>query len=422
MKAGAEWRRVRRAAFALAAAALAAAAIRSVRLAAAEEFFLTGRPGGIRQAVRLEPARSLYRLAAADLAGLAGRDPRQELRAAVERNPYDAALRIRLGLEAEARGDFREAEAQLLEAARRNRKYLPRWTLAGYYFRRNDNERFWEWARAALAIAPESPDPLFDLCWRADPARAAEIAQGVAERPGVALAFAEFLARRGEWARAAALAPRLAERAEKRQEQRLLGLVSGFASHGRIPAAVAIWNGLCRRGWLPWAEKGPGSTQWLTNPDFTRLPSGRGFDWRWNEASGVSWRPAPGGGLRAELSGRQPERTWLVRQSVPALRPGPVRLACSYEIRGPETTAGGVSTGLRWRIWAAGSPARLLGESPPLISGSSGRTAVSVRVPADTNLLRVELIHERQPGTQRFRGRVLLRRVTLELQEAFEKP
>ena len=42
----------------------------------------------------------------------------------------------------------------------------PRWTLANYYFRRNDAGHFWPWVRQSL-LRGERGDlaPIFTLCW-----------------------------------------------------------------------------------------------------------------------------------------------------------------------------------------------------------------------------------------------------------------
>ena len=44
--------------------------------------------------------------------------------------------------------------------------YLPRWTLANYYYRRNDTARFWLWANRAAEMLYDDPAPLFGLCER----------------------------------------------------------------------------------------------------------------------------------------------------------------------------------------------------------------------------------------------------------------
>lgn len=115
-------------------------------------------------ASRVAPQNAAYRLAAA-LAG--GGDPQPGIKAAIRLSPRDALLRIRSGLAAEEAGDPRAAERALLEAARLSRKYEPRWTLAGFYYRQNKIDDFWRWGREALRMSYRDPRPLFDLAWAA---------------------------------------------------------------------------------------------------------------------------------------------------------------------------------------------------------------------------------------------------------------
>jgi len=403
-------------------AILLAAAARSLRLAAAEQLYFTGRAETIRWAIRLEPRRALYWLGLAEMQAINGEDPRPELRAAVRVNPHDAGLRVRLALEAEAYGDFDEAKAQLLAAARMSHKYLPRWTLAGYCFRRGDAEGFWRWAREALQISPRSPEPLFELCWRLEPDPETILARAIPEQPEVKLAFAEFLVRRGRGEYAARLAPDLLEQLPETRTPRLLGLVDAMISARQVLAALDLWDGLCRLGKLPWTEKGRASIQWITNPEFTRFPSGRGFDWRLKDTPGVYCRLSPGGGLRMEFTGRQPEQAVLLHQLVPAPARGRYRFRCRYDARSAPDPGRSPVTGIRWRIWSVDRETRLLKEGGALRVDANGSAGLDIKTPAETRLLRIELIHHREPGTARFRGRITLRRVTLELREGVNEP
>ena len=88
--------------------------------------------------------------------------------AAAALSPHDAPIRLRLGLALEESGKTAEAEKELLLAASLSRKYEPRWTLAGFYFRQNKIEPFWFWAREALSVAYRDPELLFDLAWSLD--------------------------------------------------------------------------------------------------------------------------------------------------------------------------------------------------------------------------------------------------------------
>ena len=102
------------------------------------------------EAAELNPGNATYRSDPAEAAAL---------------SPRDATLRVRAGLALEEAGRPVEAESALLAAAGLSRKYEPRWTLAGFYFRQNKTEPFWFWARAALPVAYRDPEALFDLAW-----------------------------------------------------------------------------------------------------------------------------------------------------------------------------------------------------------------------------------------------------------------
>jgi len=82
-------------------------------------------------------------------------------------------------------GRLQEAERCLLEAARRSRKYEPRWALTNFYFRRGRAEEFRRWAGEAVKISYGDLTPLFDLCRQV----------GGCNVPG--LQYARYLAERG---------------------------------------------------------------------------------------------------------------------------------------------------------------------------------------------------------------------------------
>ena len=56
------------------------------------------------------------------------------------------------------------AERWLLDAARVDRQYEPRWTLANFYFRQQKMDDFWKWMRAALEVSYGDRVAAFDLC------------------------------------------------------------------------------------------------------------------------------------------------------------------------------------------------------------------------------------------------------------------
>ena len=91
------------------------------------------------------------------------------LDAALRLNPRLARDWIARGLAAEREQNFDAAEHYLLEAAHIDKRYLPAWTLANFYFRRTRNDRFWKWARPAAILAYDDLRPLLDLAHAIDP-------------------------------------------------------------------------------------------------------------------------------------------------------------------------------------------------------------------------------------------------------------
>ena len=146
--------------------ALAIASIYSVRLAAADGAFRKQTPNAVDRAVSMLPDRAAYLLLRALQLDYDGADSTPLLERAARLNPVSSAPRIRLGLAAETHGDFQAAENWLLDAARVDRQFEPRWTLANFYFRRERPEDFWKWIRAALEVSYGDRRLAFDLCWR----------------------------------------------------------------------------------------------------------------------------------------------------------------------------------------------------------------------------------------------------------------
>ncbi len=83
--------------------------------------------------------------------------------AAHQANPRDTSISLQLGLEQERLGDLSQAESILLTAAHFDRQYLPAWTLANFYFRRENQPQFWAWAARASAINSNDFRPLLRL-------------------------------------------------------------------------------------------------------------------------------------------------------------------------------------------------------------------------------------------------------------------
>ncbi len=310
------------------------AALFSIRLAWADIEFRRGTEDSIARAVRILPNNIQYALFHALQMEYAGVDSTAELERAAALSPMSSAPRLRLGLQAEARGDGKDAEKWLLDAARVDHQFEPRWTLANFYFRQNRTDDFWVWMHAALEVSYGDRRPAFDLCWRMS-ANAGEIL-----RRGVPLQNREVLA--------ALLAYVLDTHRED------AGVVAEdlakFRDPGDIPLLDAACTALIDQGSAQkaarlWTETGHSPAGGVWNGNFASVPKGAGFDWIFDTPPGVTLLRLDGRGLRVELSGMQPESARLLRQIV-LLDPGRnYRLQWSARTNGlPD------QTGLTWML------------------------------------------------------------------------
>ena len=167
----------------------------SLRLGYADHLFRSGTPEGVKRAVELAPGNARYQDHWAAILEDSGKDPAAALaamEAAVASNPRDSSSWMELGLRAERDGDLQKAERCLLEAARVDRQYDPRWTLANFYFRKSDWENFWLWAREAAAMSYGDSAALFRLGWRATQDPALILSRAIPDQPQVLARFIGF--------------------------------------------------------------------------------------------------------------------------------------------------------------------------------------------------------------------------------------
>ncbi len=157
--------------------------------ARADAEFRTGTPQGVARAVELAPRNTAYLSLHALQVEYEGRDSRPLLEEIARLNPDASAPRIRLGLDAEVRGDLASAERWLLDAARVDRQYEPRWTLANFYFRQRTLDRFWAWLRSALEVSYGDRAAAFDLAWAAAPDTRTILSRAIPDRHEVVAAF-----------------------------------------------------------------------------------------------------------------------------------------------------------------------------------------------------------------------------------------
>lgn len=396
----------RRGAALLLAAAFLAASWWVLRLAHADFEFRRGTEEGARRAAALVPGDARYRAGRTDW----GSPERlRDLETAVRLNPYYAEAWIELGLMAEARGAFPEAERYLLEAARVDRGFGPRWTLANYYFRRQAPGKFWEWARRALEMNPSDPTPLYRLCWLLEPDGEKILARAVPPTGEQLARYVRFLMRERRLTEAARAASRLLDSGSRAPSNLLVDLCEQLVTGGEVEAAVRLWNRLVDQGLTSHRRLDPERGPWLANPDLAAPPLERAFDWKIPPVDGVLAGQDPGGGLRIRLSGRQAESCELLAAYAPVRPGGCYRLEYRYATAGLPR-----ESGLRWRI-ADPFPRKEIAAAPSYLwREQEGADAFAWCVPQSTRLIKLALRYDRAPGTTPAEGRLTLRRVWLE--------
>ncbi len=387
------------------------AGYRSARLAVADLQYRKNLEASAREAIRLEPRNALYYTGLSELLERQGRDPRPTLRQAAALKPEDADIRIRLGLGAEMAGDLKEAERELLEAARRSRKYAPRWALTNFYFRRGDEANLWRWASEALSWSYGDRTPLFELCSQFSPNAEFLWSRVVPSRRPVLQNFVTFLIGKEEFTAATSLAEKLAETATSQEEGYFLDITDRLLGARHFAEALVIWNSITSRGLLPYEALDPGGTAVVTNPEIDNQPLGRGFDWRIVEVPGVHAARVAPAGLRIWLSGEQPERCEPLFQFIPLESSGTYHLTCRYTFSRSSMTIADAPTGLRWEIEAAGNGLSPIAASGFLIPTKEGSLGLTFRVPKGVTAGRLVLVHERPRGATRVEGTLILSEV-----------
>ena len=372
------------------ALACLAAAYYSIRLGYAEYLFRTGRLESIERAADLVPLQADYQ----------ARLDRLEL--AVRLNPHFSAAWIELGMRAEAAGDLGRAEMALLQAARVDRTFAPRWTLANFYFRRENWNEFWKWTRAAAEMSYGDRTALFQLCWRATSDPALILERAIPPEREILGDYVYYLANSERYDAAQVAASRWLPLATKEDVPRLLWFCDLLLEKVHSgPGAFTIWNALIDRGWLPYQ---PGSI--LTNGAFQVSPISHGFDWRVLSISGVHsvWTQSSPG-LVVAMNGHQPEQTDLLIQWMPMQPSAAYELSIMAQLDGIPS-----NSGLRWKILDASSGA-VLAES----GLDAPRETIRFETGPHCSLVKLVLGYQRAQGTSVIAGRLVLSSVALRM-------
>jgi len=384
-----------------------AASAWSVRLACADHWFRQQTIRETEMAIALTPGQADYYLRLGLLESeLNSPKAIWALQRAVALNPSDARSWIELGLRYESEGTPRLAEQCLLRAAEEDKQYLPRWTLANYYYRRNAVDSFWLWAKQAAAMVHEDPTALFLLCGQVVEDGALIDRLNIA-RPDLRARYLEYLLSRQRLDLIRPASSYLLQETRATDVPLLLTACDRLLESKNTAEALDIWNTLADSCRIPFGRLQPAEGRVLTNGDFRVSPTLRGFDWRLPAVDGVSASGDESGGLRLSFSGGQPENCEPLVQFVPTLEHTDYELKFEYRTYG--IPAG---SGLGWRITDQNGSTTLV-DAYNLASEREESSTISFVTPAGGRIARVSLVYRRVPGTTRIEGFIILRRVEL---------
>ncbi len=381
----------------------------NVRFGVADLLSSRNEPDSTRLAMRWMPLNGTYPAQLAD--EIYAVDPsaaKSLLRRAVQLNRYDAASWIQLGLLCEAANDLPGAEKALLQAGTVDATFLPSWSLANFYFRQQNTERFWSWAQKAIEMEPDDATPLFRLAWYVSP-NGGEIASRLQiKRPIIAAQFVTFLTTEGDPKAVTEAASRLLTENNDSNIQTLLGACDWLIANKRADLALPLWNGLVARGQISYAALAANSTDRVTNGEFGKSPISRGFDWHLRTVEGVSsFLNSSPNALGFEFSGDEPDGFLLMDQTVPVQEGKNYALAVRYA-----TTGIAPGSGLTWSV-AEDRSGAVLGRTESLSADQGGAAYACFAAPAGAAFVRLFLAYQRQPGTVRVEGKLALKGVRL---------
>ncbi|MGH9559230.1 MAG: hypothetical protein ACRD30_08310 [Bryobacteraceae bacterium] len=378
---------VSRAAAAVAAVVLMAAGWFSIRLARADAAFRTHDPASVARAIELAHGNAEYLQFEALQRDYNGGDPSPLLQRAAALDPLASEPRIRLGLNAEIRGNFTDAEKWLLDAASIDRQFEPRWTLANFYFRRGNQAEFWRWIRRALEVSHGDRIPAFDLCWRMDPDAREIFSRAIPDLHDPVAAYLEYLLETHRGEQAGPVALKLAAYRSDVDRLAILQTCDRLIEARNPTEAAAVWQAM---GYSPGGA--------IFNGNFAQKSSGHGFDWRLPAPPGVSyiWIDSPRTALRIALNGQQPEACDLASEVV-RLEPGK-RYLLRWRSQASDLES---PTGIEWRIVDRRAEV------------SSGDQQGEFGFTADSELETVALHYQRPIGEARAKGSIQMADISI---------
>jgi len=375
----------------------------AIRFARAESLARADTLPALAKASRLAPSNADYhaRIATLDAARV------DELRIALQLNPRQPSWWIMLAVQQEQDGDIAGSEESLLEANKVCQYYVPRWTLAAFYYRHNNKVAFVRWARAAMSVGYGDSDSLFRMAQRLG-MPLEEIARAMVPRYPERLAdFLRFALGEHEIRQGYAAAANLIAVGSAADSETVVEACETLFAAGNSEEAIALWNKLVSARWIlskPIALS-------ATDTDLATFASERlhrGFEWKYTVPQGVSVSLADDGSPCLAFSGGQPEQCELVSRYTPMLPGRHYRLAIRERM---EEIA--PDSGLQWLVLPLSGGRPLTASTTSRRDGESAEQSIDFETPRAETPLRLALRYDRAPGTTRIEGRLWVRSIKL---------
>ncbi len=340
---------------------------------------------------------------------------------ALELNPHDASLMTQAALAYETLADPVRAERLYLEAARLSQTWLPRWSLANFYHRRNRPQDVAKWARLALERGHGDRFPLFSLC-RSAGFSYADILGGVLPQghiPSIESYMAYLRSEPGSMAAGETLTAaglRLQELGRSgplpnSAVDQLALATDHLIRQGEPERAHRIWQGMKSRRLLP-PEFGPDAGI-LTDAGFSGVQlAAPAFAWEMAKAEGVEiLAGTPPGGVKIELSGGQPEALAVLSQCVRLS--GFTKWVLTFE--SSESGDQQAAKHFRWALEDLVSQKELPPSSTKTAGGDQwGRSRLVWEPSPGAGFYRLRLKYQRPLGSPRMTGELRIRALRLD--------
>jgi hypothetical protein len=224
------------------------------------------------------------------------------------------------------------------------------------------------------------------------------------KRPVIEGQFVNFLINQDDPRAVTEAASHLLRTGSKDGTDTLLGACDWLIARKRPDLALPLWNGLAKQ--LSYPSLGVDSP--VTNAEFARSPTSRGFDWHLMTVDGVSsFLNVSPNTLGFEFSGEEPDSFTLMNQTVPVQAQKEYALAVDYGTSGIAP-----DSGIDWQVTDERT-GTVLARTGSLSAEPGGIAKACFTAPEGATFVNLSLLYQRLPGTVRVEGKLFMKGVEL---------